>query len=95
MTVDIPTITTGTPDDPQHHHPKRLLVVFHDHPAPQQRAAGVLAEGLVLKDVINNSPHGANSSSTPASEDLIYVVHVPEGETAAEYLHRVKLNECK
>lgn len=49
-------------------------------------------QGLELKSIINNSPHGDSSQSAPAPDDLIYVAHVPEGIDAADYIHTVLAN---
>jgi len=84
-------ITTSSKQ--QHYHPKRLLITLHEHPtSAQEQQAEVLPEGLELKSVINNSPHGANSRHAPTADDLIYVAHVPEGGDAADYIHQVLAN---
>ncbi len=49
-------------------------------------------QGLELKSIINNSPHGDASRTAPAPDDLIYVAHVPEGIDAADYIHTVLAN---
>ena len=56
----------------------------------------VHAQGLQLKSIINNSPHGDASRAAPAPDDLIYVAHVPDSIDAADYIHTVLANarEC-
>lgn len=49
-------------------------------------------QGLELKSIINNSPHGDASRAAPAPDDLIYVAHVPNGIDAADYIHTVLAN---
>jgi hypothetical protein len=49
-------------------------------------------QGLELKSIINNSPHGDASRAAPAPDDLIYVAHVPDGIDAADYIHTVLAN---
>lgn len=54
--------------------------------------ASVCVQGLELKSIINNSPHGDASRVAPAPDDLIYVAHVPNGIDAADYIHTVLAN---
>lgn len=60
-----------------------LLPTSSGHPRKQ---------GLELKSIINNSPHGDNSRTATAPDDLIYVAHVPDGIDAADYIHTVLAN---
>lgn len=70
----------------QQYHRHRLLVTFHDKPQDDATVSTVLPGELELKEVIDNSFAGTNSSSVARPEDLIYVGNVPEGQDAADYL---------
>jgi subtilisin family serine protease len=77
----------------KHYHPKRLLITLNEHPTQEQaQRSAILPEGLELKSIINNSPHGDASRAAPAPDDLIYVAHVPNGIDAADYIHTVLAN---